>query len=112
MNDTGYEEPAVNIPNNGFIKQLPSDIVVEVPAKVDKNGVHGIKLENYPQEFGTLLNLQSSVIQMTTETVLRKSKHFAYLALLADPVVSDATQAERLLNNMTETQSKFLSYLK
>jgi len=112
LNNTGYEESAVNIPNNGFIKHLPSDIVVEVPAKIDKNGVHGIKLENYPQEFGALLNLQSGVIQMTTEAVLKKSKHLAYLALLADPVVSDATQAERLLNNMTQTQTKFLSYLK
>ena len=49
---------------------------------------------------------------MTTDAVLNSSKHSAYLALLADPVVNDSHQAERLLNNMLKTQSKFLAYLK
>ena len=65
-----------------------------------------------PASFGSLLNLQSGVIQMTTDAVLNSSKHSAYLALLADPVVNDSHQAERLLNNMLKTQSKFLEYLK
>ena len=112
LSDSGYEEPAVNIPNNGYIGCLPKDIVVEVPGKVNKSGICGVSFENYPTAFGSLLNLQSGVIQMTTEAVLNCSKHSAYLALLADPVVNDSTQAARLLSNMIETQSKFLGYLK
>ena len=112
LGDSGYEEVAVNIPNNGYIECLPKDIVVEVPGKVNKSGICGVSFENYPTAFGSLLNLQSGVIQMTTEAVLNCSKHSAYLALLADPVVNDSTQAARLLSNMIETQSKFLGYLK
>ena len=111
INNTGQEEAAVNIPNRGFIDCLPNGIVVEVPAKLDKDGVHGIVLEDYPKSFGTLLNSQVGVIQLTTEAILNKSKHTAYLALLADPVVDNAISAERLLNNMIETQKDFLSYL-
>ena len=48
---------------------------------------------------------------MTTEAILKKSKHDAYLALLADPVVDNATNAEKLLNNMIGTQEEFLGYL-
>ena len=48
---------------------------------------------------------------MTTEAVLNKSKHFALLAMLADPVVDDALAAEKLLNTVIEFQNEFLGYL-
>ena len=112
LSDSAYEEPAINIPNNGYIECLPKDIVVEVPGIINKSGISGISFNNYPAAFGSLLNSQSGVIQMTTDAVLNASKHSAYLALLADPVVNDSYQAEKLLNNMLETQGKFLYYLK
>ena len=112
LSDSEYEEPAINIPNNGYIECLPKNIVVEVPGIINKSGISGICFKEYPAAFGSLLNLQSGVIQMTTDAVLNSSKHSAYLALLADPVVNDSQQAERLLNNMLKTQSKFLGYLK
>ena len=111
IGDTKVEEAAVNVPNLGFIDCLPNKIVVEVPAKLDTTGVHGIKLNNYPKGFGNLLNSQVGVIEMTTEAILKKSKHDAYLALLADPVVDNAINAEKLLNNMIGTQEEFLGYL-
>ena len=83
-------EDAVNLPNNNYIDSLPSDIVVEVPALINKNGIHGQRLENYPSNFGSLLNNQASTIQLTTEAILNKSKHSVYLALLADPIVDNA----------------------
>ena len=48
---------------------------------------------------------------MTTEAILNKSKNDAYHALLADPVVDNATAAEKLLNTMLELQSDYLAYL-
>ena len=82
-----------------------------MPGILNKNGVSGVKLENYPSSFGTLLNNQSGVIELTTEAVLKKSKQSAYLALLADPVVDDAVAAEKLLKKMLETQKEYLGYL-
>ena len=111
LEDQNREESAVNIPNNGYIQSLPRDIVVEVPALVNRDGITGIVLSDYPKSFGTLLNLQSGVIQLTTEAVLEKSKQKAYLALLTDPVVTDAGEAKRLLDNMIMVQKDFLSYL-
>ena len=51
------------------------------------------------------------VIELTTEAVLKKSKQLAYLALLADPVVDNVFVAEKLLDNMIETQKNYLGYL-
>ena len=111
IEDSNINELAVNVPNDNFIDSLPNDIVVEVPAIINKKGVTGLRLENYPKSFGTLLNSQSGTIQMTTEAVLNKSKHFALLAMLADPVVDDALAAEKLLNTVIEFQNEFLGYL-
>ena len=111
IEDDNRLEHAVNIPNNNFIEYLPNDIVVEVPAVINKKGANGKKLDNYPKTFGALLNSQTGVIQLTTEAILNKSKHGAYLALLSDPIVDDAIKAEKLLNTMINKQSKFLGYL-
>lgn len=112
LNDANIEESAVNVPNNNFIPQVPNGIVVEVPGILNKNGVTGIKLDNYPSSFGTLLNNQSGTIQLTTDAVLNKSKHSAYLAMLADPVVDNARSAENLLDTIIEFQNEYLGYLK
>ncbi|GIS07367.1 MAG: hypothetical protein CM15mP110_5150 [Alphaproteobacteria bacterium] len=51
ITDHEYIEAAVNFPNRNFINQLPNGIVVEVPGIVNKDGISGIKLENYPTPF-------------------------------------------------------------
>ena len=112
INDTNIEESAVNLPNDNFIDSLPKDIVVEVPGILNKSGVTGVRLENYPSDFGSLLNNQASTIQLTTEAILKKSKNIAYKALLADPVVDNAISAEKLLNTMIDFQKEYLGYLK
>ena len=112
LNDTDMEESAVNVPNNNFIDSLPKDIVVEVPGILNKSGVKGIRLENYPSDFATLLNNQVGTIQLTSEAILKESKHIAYQALLADPVVDNAIKAEQLLNTMIDFQKEYLGYLK
>ena len=109
--DLDHEEPAVNIPNKGFIEYLPDGIVVEVPAVINNNGVSGIKLENYPKSFATLLLNQVSVIELTTAAILQHSKDIALQALLADPVVDNVGAAEKMLNTILDLQSTYLDYL-
>ena len=112
IEDQNLEESAVNVPNQNFIDCLPNNIVVEVPGILNKAGVTGLKLENYPSSFGSLLNNQVSTIQLTTEAVINKSKDSAYLALLADPIVNNVKDAKNLLDNMLVFQKEHLSYLK
>ena len=111
VNDLNYEEAAVNLPNKGYIEHLPDDIIVEVPGIVNKEGVCGLKLENYPADFASLLMNQASVIRLTAEAILEKSKAKALKALLADPVVDNAVQAKKLLDKMIEIQKQHLGYL-
>ncbi len=111
VTDSGYEEEAVNIPNNGLIAELPNWIVVEVPATVDREGIHGIRLDGIPRGFAGLLTNQVAVHDLTAEAVIHRSKEAALQALLVDPVVNRYHGLEELLDTMITYQEKWLGYL-
>ncbi|MFL2785150.1 MAG: hypothetical protein ACJZ87_01575 [Paracoccaceae bacterium] len=111
VTDSGYEEAAVNIPNNGLIEDLPDWLVVEVPAIVNAQGVSGIKTP-IPKGFQGLLTNQIGVHNMTAEAVLGGRKDAVIQALMVDPVVTTAAQLPQLVDHMIAEQSPWLDYLK
>lgn len=110
--DSGYEESAVNVVNNGLIEDLPSWLVLEVPAIINKYGVNGIKIDNIPKGYLALLRSYAGVYDLTTEAILHKSKKYVKQALLANPVVHQASNLDELIDRMIATQNKWLGYLK
>ena len=112
LTDSHHGELAVNIPNDGLIDNLPQDLVVEVPANVDKEGVHGIKLGALPVGIAGLLNNQVAVHELTMEAVFSGSRQVALQALLVDPVVDSVRAAEKTLEAILDLQKPYLDYLK
>ena len=112
LTDAGYVEEAVNIPNQGLLEDLPDWIVVEVPATVDKNGIHGIPMGDLPRGYAGLLLNQAAVHDMTAEAVIHKSRDFALQALLVDPMVNNYNGIEEMLDTMIHYQERWLGYLK
>lgn len=111
LTDSGYEEPAVNIPNKGLIDGLPDWIAVEVPAKVDKDGIHGVEMGCPPAGFLGLLTNQIGIHDLTSEAIINQSRQSALQALLVDPIVCQYTGVEEMLDMMIDYQSKWLGYL-
>ena len=111
VTDSGHEELAVNVRNDGLITCLPDDIVVEVPGKVDARGIHGIAID-MPRGFEGLLRNRVGVMELTSDAVLFESKELVLHALLSDPVVNSSIKAEKLLAMMLEYQKQYLGYLK
>ncbi len=112
LTDSHHEELAVNISNDGLIDNLPQDLVVEVPAIVDKDGVHGVKLGALPKGIAGLLYNQVAVHDLTTEAVLTGSREVALQALLVDPVIDSVKAAEETLDTILKLQSRYLGYIK
>jgi alpha-galactosidase/6-phospho-beta-glucosidase family protein len=112
LSDSGQEELAVNVLNDGFIENLPLQAVVEVPATVDAKGVHAKALGRLPRGFAGLLNNQVAVDDLTVEAVLEGSRELALQAMLVDPVVDSVVAAERTLDAILSLQSSFLSYIR
>lgn len=112
LTDSGYIEEAVNIPNHGLIESLPDWIVVEAPAVIDRNGVHGIPQGILPHGFAGLLLNQVAIHDLTAEAVLQRSRKIALQALLADPIVQQYSRVEEMLDTMISYQEQWLGYLK
>ena len=110
--DTGHDELAVNIPNAGLIDNLPHDLVVEVPAVVDKDGVHGVKLGALPVGIAGLMHNQVAVHELTIEAVMTGSRQIALQALLVDPVVDSVRAAEKTLDVILDLQRPYLDYIR
>jgi len=112
LGDSGYEESAVNVRNNGLIDDLPSWIAVEVPAVINKKGVNGIQMGSLPKGYLALLRSYCSVYDLTAEAVLQGKKSYVIQALLANPVVHQASQLEAMVSRMIDQQRTWLGYLK
>ena len=109
LTDANYMEPSVNLPNDGVILNLPRDLVVECPAMVNKNGISAVKLGEYPKGLAALLRNQASVQDLVVEAVLTNSKSIALQALLADPSIENASQAENILKEMLDMQKNYIT---
>ncbi len=110
LTGNAYEEAAVNIPNAGFIRDLPDWIAVEVPATVDASGVRGIAVD-VPAGIRGLLTNQIGVHNLTAEAILQKKKDLVVQALLVDPVVTVSKGIPHLVDHMIAEQGPWLDYL-
>jgi len=108
VTDSRHYELSVNVPNQGIIENLPQDLVVECPATVDKNGVHGVKLGQIPSGLAGLMNHQAAVQNLVVETALTGSKQKALEALLAEPTVDSLSAAEKMLDEIIQLQGGYL----
>jgi alpha-galactosidase len=111
LDDQGYEEPAVNVMNDGLIPDLPASIAVEVPAKVHRSGLKPISFSSYPKGFGALLRAYSGVYDLTVEAILTGKKEYVLQALLANPTVGTYRELRELVDLMIERQQPYLGYL-
>ncbi|MDP3179378.1 MAG: alpha-glucosidase, partial [Spirochaetaceae bacterium] len=112
VRDSGYEEGAVNILNDGYIPGLPSDIAVEVPALVGASGFRGLSFPAYPRGFKALLRNYCGVYDLIAEAVLSGRRDYAVQALLVNPVVGSCSRIGELVDVMIARQERWLGYLK
>jgi alpha-galactosidase len=111
VRNSGYEEEAVNILNEGLIPDLPSFITVEVPALVKATGLAGIAFPSYPKGFCGLLRNYCGVYDMTAEAVLTGRRDYVVQALLVNPVVDRCARVDELVDIMRERQRPWLDYI-
>ena len=74
-----------NVMNNGFIPNLPSNAVVEVPCLVDGAGVQGTYVGNLPEQCAAMNRSNINVQLLTIEAALTRKKERIYQAAMLDP---------------------------
>ncbi|AHF75815.1 Glycoside hydrolase family 4 [Sodalis praecaptivus] len=74
-----------NVRNNGLIKNLPDNCVVEVPCHVDRNGVQPIAVGEIPAELAAVIRMSINVQELTVLAALTGKKHYIYQSAMVDP---------------------------
>jgi alpha-galactosidase len=100
--------PAVNVPNRGTIPNLPEDMVVEVPAVADGDGLRTCPMDPLPEAMAAMLRLQASIHRLLVEAFAEKSRAKLIRAVLLDPTVDSYRRAVEMVDEMIELQADLL----
>ncbi len=91
----------VNIPNNGLIKDIPDDVVVEVPAIVNKMGIRGIQVGKLPKNL-LMQVLWPRMLEMekNIELAMSSDKRLLLGMILNDHRTQSLEQAEAVMEEI------------
>ncbi len=102
-----YEE-ALNLPNEGYIPNLPEGVIVEVPAIVSAHGARGLGVGPLPEPIAELCRRQITVAELAVKAGVEGDQEAALQCLALDPMVDDPQTARGLLADFL---SEFKEYL-
>jgi len=106
-NDHSYQY-AVNIPNKGYINNLPYGAIVEVPAVVSADGILGIGIGKLPSPVAELCRRQIAITELVVEAGVKGDRSIALQALALEPMVDDPQLARALLKDYMEAFEEYL----
>jgi 6-phospho-beta-glucosidase len=102
------ENHVINIAHRGAIAGWPKDWVLEMPCRVGAGGIIPIPAEPLPPAcFGLLAHVKSYEI-LTVEAAVHGDRKAAYEALLAHPLGPSADKVQAVLDDILETNRKYL----
>ena len=84
----------VNTTNNGSIPNLPADAIVEVPALVNRSGIHPIGVGPLPDALAAHLTPYCHAQQMMARAALSGDRKEALHAFLLDPLIGKMASVE------------------
>ncbi len=99
---------AVNLPNRGYITNLPNGAIVEVPGVVTGAGVQGVGVGDMPAPIAELLRREITVVRLSVDAAVKGDRQAALQALLLDPVVRDIDVARQILDDYLTTYRAYL----
>jgi alpha-galactosidase len=101
-------QQSVNIPNNGYITNLPQGAVVEVPGVISAGGVQGLGMGALPAAIAELIRRETALVDLVVEAAVTGSREVALQALLFDPTIDDIDTARRILDDIVATHAAYL----
>jgi len=98
----------LNVSNQGALKGLPDDVVVEIPCLVNKSGPHPLTIGEIPLSVRGLIQQMKAYEQLTVEGAVRGDYDACLLALANHPLVPNVDAAVRLLDRILEANRDWL----
>ena len=100
--------PQLNIPNRGYIPNLPAEAIVEVPGTVSGAGFVGERLPPLPAPIAELCRRELALSELVVEAARTGDRELALQALLLDPMVTDIDSGRAILADLLAANAEFL----
>ncbi|MBV8462615.1 MAG: hypothetical protein JO368_04930, partial [Acidimicrobiales bacterium] len=102
---------AVNVPNRGYVPNLPDGAIVEVPAEVDGDGIHPSAVPALPDPLAEFMATQVELQELVVKAALTGDPAPAYEAVRRDPLSPpDTTACRRMFDELTTAQAGALPF--
>jgi 6-phospho-beta-glucosidase len=98
----------VNLRNDGAIPNLPASDVVEIAAKVDRDGAHPVAVDPLAPDMLALVEHVKAYERLTIEAAISGDRDVALRALMTNPLVGDFDVAVALLRDLLEANRDLL----
>lgn len=108
VSDLNVYLQSVNLPNEGYIQNLPAGAMVEVPAVASGYGVRGLGIGALPAAIAELCRRETALVELVVDAAVTGSREFALQALLLDPTINDIDTARAILDDYLETHAAYL----
>jgi 6-phospho-beta-glucosidase len=111
INDAG-DVQVVNVSNRGTLPFLPDEAVIEVPARVDADGVHAQPLSPVDGLYRGLIAHVAAYEELAVDAALRGGRQRVFDALLAHPLIGQTDIAEGLTDRLLANNVEHLQWAK
>jgi 6-phospho-beta-glucosidase len=91
-----------NVRNDGALPDLPDGAVVEVPSRIDREGAHPLRFAPLAPEIRGLVQEAKAYEELAVEAARTGDRTTALKALLANPLVGQYADAQKLLDALLE----------
>jgi alpha-galactosidase len=103
---------SVNVPNDGAVKGIADDAVLELPAIATAKGYRVMNVDDFPPVLRGIINRRLASTELTVEAALTGNKDMWIEALLLDGAVTDAKVAEDMVDEFLEVYKDYLPQYK
>jgi len=108
LHDGRGDIQVVDTRNEGALPDLPADAVVEVPARIDRDGAHPLRLEPLAPELHDLVVRVKGYERLAIEAARGGDRSVALAALEANPLVGERSIAEPVLDALLAANRGYL----
>ncbi|WP_270525816.1 6-phospho-alpha-glucosidase [Longibaculum muris] len=102
----------VMVPNQGAIKNLPDDAMVEIPGYITSRGIEAIRIGNIPVFYKGLIEQQDACESLLVEAAIEHSYDKALKAFTMNKTIPSATVAKEILDEMIIANKDYWPELK
>jgi 6-phospho-beta-glucosidase len=110
LGSAGAGRHVVNVENNGTLPFLGDDAVVEVPARVGRDGASPVPVPPLDALQRALVAHVSAYEELALEAALHGGRDRVFRALLAHPLVGQAAAADALTDRLIEANRPYLAW--